>query len=243
MWQGEGSDPFAPVASEPSAQAPDVLPAEQQPETEISDQTTSSDEAAPVTPQPVSDESAATPQDINDLSATTEDLATDDNESAHMVPIHWTASESIDHARSKKWYAGAAIIAAIIIVGLVVLDIFRIIDLMTMITTGVLVIMMLIAVFMVTKKPVREIDYILTESGLTIAGQLHPFNEFRGFGVRHQGALWQLVLLPVKRFGLSVTMFIHEDQGEEIVDTLGMILPMEDVKTDLIDNITRRLKI
>ena len=71
----------------------------------------------------------------------------------------------------------------------------------------------------------------------------HGFNEYRAFGVRKDGALWQLVLLPVKRFGLPTAMFINEDQGEKIVDFVGARLPMEKVEMDTADKISRRLKL
>ena len=179
-----------------------------------------------------------------DEQTTEDDFAkTNPPQVGHFVPIRWTASEAIEHTRGKNWYIAAVAVAVLLVLALAALDIFKIMDLMSAITTGALVVIILVAVIMVAKKPPRDIDYILTENGLTIAGQLHPFSEFRAFGVRKIGALWQLVLLPVKRFGMGVTLFIHEDQGEDIVDTLGAILPMEDVKTDLVDNISRKLKI
>jgi hypothetical protein len=148
--------------------------------------------------------------------------------------IIWTASESVDHQRGKIWYLVAILVAAAI-VGLAIWT--------KQYTMGGLAIIMLIAVIVVVRKPAREINYELSDAGLTIDGRLRPFEEFRAFGVRRDGALWQLVLIPVKRFGLAVTMFIHDDQGEQIVDALGGRLPMEDVPVDMVDKLTRRLKL
>jgi hypothetical protein len=100
-----------------------------------------------------------------------------------------------------------------------------------------------VALLTVSHRPARELHYTLTSDGLTVEDQTRPFSDFRAFGVQQYGAMWQLVLIPVKRFGLSVTMFIHDDQGEEIVDALGTRLPMEEVKIDLLDKIIHRLKI
>jgi hypothetical protein len=83
----------------------------------------------------------------------------------------------------------------------------------------------------------------LTDQGLHVDGQLHRYDEFRAFGVRRDGALWQIVLIPVKRFGLSLTMYIQEEQGESIVDALGARLPMENVQADAVDKLIRKLKI
>lgn len=264
MQRQDATDPFAPTASAPPVETPGVAPVDQQPEAESNpDQTASSGGAVGAVPviatapptQASSSTSAPARADIDNLSDTAEDLAapdeateeqieeTDDDQLPHMVPIRWTASEAIDHVRGKSWYIVAFSVVVVVVLGLAALAWFNIITLMTAISTGVLAVIMLATVLVVAKKPSGEIDYILTESGLTIAGRLHPFNEFRAFGVRRLGGLWQLVLIPVKRLGMSVTMFINEDQGEAIVDTLGAILPMEDIKPDIVDSITRKLKI
>lgn len=157
--------------------------------------------------------------------------------------IHWTASDSIEHHRGQGWYFGLIGIVVAISALLVVLYLFDIFSLTTSVTTEILVLVMLAALLVVTRQPPREVQYTLTDEGLAIDNQLHPFSEFRAFGVRKVGAMWQLVLIPVKRFGFSVTMFINEDQGEKIVDEFGARLPMEDIKPDFIDNLIRRLKI
>ena len=159
------------------------------------------------------------------------------------VEIRWTASDSIEHERGKGWYIMVAAVTLAILAGLVTLWFFNIIELFTAITTGILVIIMLVTLLVVTRKPAHQVEYLMTDSGITMDEKLHPFSEFRAFGVQPVGAMWQLVLIPVKRFGINVTMFIQEDQGEQIVDALGARLPMEDVKNDLVDNIIRRLKI
>ncbi|MCL2280466.1 hypothetical protein FWC31_01080 [Candidatus Saccharibacteria bacterium] len=159
--------------------------------------------------------------------------------SVRALNISWTASESIDYERGVLWYVMAVLVALAIIglnfwyqgVG------FSSISIAVLVVTG------FAALLMVLRRPARELKYTLTDEGLTIEGQLRPFSDFRSFGVVQDGALWQLVLIPIQRFGLSVTMHIHSDQGEAIVDALGARLPMENVKVDLLDKITRRLKI
>jgi len=190
-------------------------------------------EAQPETPATAEDEQDSTQQ------PTTEKT----KPKAAPVEIHWTASDGIDHQRGRGWYIGVIVIVVAISALLATLAFFEIFSLTTSITTEILVVVMAAALFVVTRLPAREVKYTLTDAGLTIEGQLHPFSEFRAFGVRRAGATWQLVLIPVKRFGASVTMFIHESQGEEIIDELGVRLPMEDVKNDLMDNLIRRLKI
>jgi hypothetical protein len=51
------------------------------------------------------------------------------------------------------------------------------------------------------------------------------------------------VFLPKKRFSPSVSIYFPEESGEQIVDILGSILPMEKIKLDFIDRIVRKLKL
>ena len=150
-----------------------------------------------------------------------------------LDPIQWTASDAVEHERSKSWYIVVTLIAALIIGVAIWIGQWSL---------AVLIFIILIAIFVVVRKPAHEIRYELSSDGLSIDGQLRPISEFRAFGVRHDGALWQLVLIPIKRFGLSVTTFINEDQGEQIVDLLGTVLPMEEVGSDFVDSLSKKLK-
>ena len=103
---------------------------------------------------------------------------------------------------------------------------------------------MLGAIIVSSKKPYQELEYKLTPEGLSIQNQLHPYGEFRAFGVNQlDNGLWQLSLIPVKRFGMTVTAFIGEDQGEQIVDILGARLPMEEIRTSFADKLIERFKL
>lgn len=166
-----------------------------------------------------------------------------DDEQPQMLEIHWTAGEAPEHEHDTKWKLTLIFTTLAIILGLAALAFFKFLPLVTTISAGVLVILMAIAMFMVAKKPPRDIDYVLTEQGITIDGQLHPFAEFRAYGVREVGALWELVLIPVKRFGLGYTAFIQDDQGEAIVDALGARIPMEKVDDTWIDRLSRAMKL
>ena len=177
-----------------------------------------------------------------DAAPTTDDTDADDNQ-PQTFEIHWTAGEAPEHEHGAKWKMTLIFTTIAIILGLATLTIFKFLPLVTTVSAGVLAILIMIAMFMVAKKPPRDIDYILTEQGITIDGELHLFAEFRAYGVREIGALWELVLIPVKRFGLGYTAFIQEDQGEAIVDALGARLPMEKVEDTWIDRLSRAMKL
>ncbi|MDR1969993.1 MAG: hypothetical protein LBQ11_01440 [Candidatus Nomurabacteria bacterium] len=152
--------------------------------------------------------------------------------------ISWSASESIDHERNIGWY----IVAIVVVLALIGLNLWLQGINFGSISFAALILVIFVALLTVSHRPARELHYTLTDEGVSIEEQLHPFNEFRAFGVHHDGTLWQLVLIPVKRFSFSITIFIHDDQGEAIVDALGTRLPMENVKTDWLDKIVNKLK-
>ncbi len=160
-----------------------------------------------------------------------------------IEPISWTASESISQQRSSKWYGILTAIFLVLLVGDVLLFIFHVMDLITVICFGVLVVAMFIAILGSTKIPSREISYVLSSEGISINGQVRHFDEFRAFGVRKHGGLWQLVLIPVKRFGMEIVSYIDEQHGEQIVDILASFLPMEEVPENSVDKLIDRLKI
>ena len=153
--------------------------------------------------------------------------------------IKWTASESIDHERGVLWYVIAVILAA----AAIGLSWWLLDSLFSKISSTVLVAVIFLTIMTVSRRPARELNYVLDDEGLMIEGQRYPFDAFSAFGVCQDGALWRLTLIPVKRFGFAVTMYIHDDQGEKIVDALGARLPMQEVKIDLLDKIVHKLKI
>ena len=48
-------------------------------------------------------------------------------------------------------------------------------------------------------------------------------------------------MLPVKRFAPSVNVYFPPENGEQIVDVFGAVLPMEEVKQDFIDRLSEKL--
>ena len=160
-----------------------------------------------------------------------------------IEPISWTASESVSQQRSGKWYGVLTAIFLVLLIGDVLLFIFHVMDLMTVICFGVLVVAMFIAILGSTKIPSHEISYVLSGEGISINGQVRHFDEFRAFGVRKHGGLWQLVLIPVKRFGMEIVSYIDEQHGERIIDILASFLPMEEVPENSVDKLIDRLKI
>ncbi len=150
-------------------------------------------------------------------------------------PIHWQANEYIHHDRSPLWF----IVFSIVIIALILLAIF----VLNSITFAVLIPVMAAALIVYTRRPPRILDYTLSSKGLFINDQLYPFSEFKSFGVIKDGAEYSVMLIPVKRFHLGVSVYFPNEAGEVIVDMLGARLPMRDLELDLLDRVTRKLRI
>ena len=148
--------------------------------------------------------------------------------------VNWEAREYILRDKSGLWYVGLAVIA----VGLSLLAIF-----LKQWTFLALVIVATIALVLYTTRKPRTLHYSLSDDGLTEGNNLYTYDEFRSFGVLNEENHYSIVLIPKKRFGMRVTVFFPETEGEQIVDIFGARLPMEPVKPDALDKLVRWLRI
>jgi hypothetical protein len=152
------------------------------------------------------------------------------------IPVTWTAHEYVHPEKSPTWFA----IFIIVVLGLISIDIF----ILKSYTFSALVIVMAIALIIYTRRPPREITYALSaHQGLYVAERLYHFSEFKSFGLIKDGEHNSIMLMPVKRFSLGVSVYFPEEVGEKVVDILGHQLPMEELKLDVIDVIVRKLRL
>jgi len=148
--------------------------------------------------------------------------------------ISWKAEEYIVRDHNTWWYVGLFVIGAAFCVLAFFLKAW---------TFLALIILSIIAILTSSLRPPRTISYTLNKEGLTEAGKLHKYDEFKAFGILKEDSHFSAVLIPKKRFGLSVKVYFPEGSGEAIVDALGARLPMEEVKLDFLDKIVNFLRI
>jgi len=148
-------------------------------------------------------------------------------------PIIWSSIDSSSTNKSAKWYLMLVAISLVIIL----IDIF----LLKSYTLSAVIVVSVIALIIYTKGPVNEINYKLSDKGLYINDKIHPYEDFKSFGLSKDGDRYVLVLVPMKRFGQSFYVYFPEQYGEEIVDMMGQRIPMVEMKTNTIDNIIRRI--
>lgn len=160
---------------------------------------------------------------------------TADEDASASEPVHWQAHEYVHHEKNAVWF----IVFGLVTLSLMAIAIFVIKDL----SFAILVPVMAAALLVYTYRPPRLLDYTLSKHGLHVNDRLYSFNEFKGFRVVHDGQEYSIMLVPTKRFKLGVSVYFPEDAGEAIVDMLGARLPMEDFHLDLVDKITRKLRL
>ena len=149
-------------------------------------------------------------------------------------PISWQAEEYVVREHNAGWYFGLIIITA----GLIALSVW-----LKWWTFLVLVVLSVVTILISNLRPPRKIQYSLDNDGLKEGDRLHKFEDFKAFGILKEGNNFSAILIPKKRFGLSVKVYFPGDSGEAIVDALGARLPMEQVKLDFLDKIVNFLRI
>ncbi len=152
------------------------------------------------------------------------------------VPVNWTASEYVHPDKNGLWY----VLFVVIVLGLIASDIF----LLKSYTFSVLVVVMAISLVVYIRRPPREVQYTLSaKQGLYIGEKLYNLADFKSFGLIRDGEHHSIMLIPLKRFATGVSVYFPEEAGERIVDILGGILPMENLKLDMIDIVVRKLRL
>lgn len=149
-------------------------------------------------------------------------------------PISWQAEEYITRDHNAGWYIGLFVVGA----GLIALSIF-----LKWWTFLVLVALSIVTILISNLRPPRKIQYTLDDKGLKEGDRLHKYEDFKAFGILKEGNHFSAILIPKKRFSLSIKVYFPGDSGEVIVDALGARLPMEQVKLDFLDKIVNFLRI
>jgi hypothetical protein len=242
----------APIISQPVRSQPVVQPTSlpiQQPVAIQSPIATPQPQAMPIAPVvPITQPNIPTSLPINDNVPTDiympeeqvasvdepENSEPDDDEDLEEESIHWVASESISQEKSSVWF----IVFAVIVIGLIAFDVFF----LKSYTFSVLVVVMSLALVILNRRPPSQVDYVLSpDHGVYVGEVLHSFDEFKSFGVINDNGNNLIKLMPLKRFSIGLSVYFPTEMGEVIVDILGARLPMEDLKLDVVDTVTRKL--
>lgn len=147
--------------------------------------------------------------------------------------IEWEASEYVHHEKGALWIIGLVLVALLCVA---IAAWFRL-----WMFAALLAVMAITFGYFGMRKP-RVIKYKLSDSKLSIGQMSYPLNMFKAFGVIQDGALYTVRLIPTKRFAPAIMIYFAEEDGERIVDILGAHMPMEKMRTDVIDVLMRQLR-
>ncbi len=151
-----------------------------------------------------------------------------------LNPVSWEAEEYIVKGHNFLWYLGLFVIGGLLATLAILFN---------SISFLILIIVSIITILFFTFRPPRKIKYTLDKDGLREGKLLHPYSNFRAFGILKEENHYSAVLIPKKRLSLAVKVYFPGGSGEAIVDALGARLPMEEVKLDFLDKIVNFLRI
>ena len=150
-------------------------------------------------------------------------------------PIQWQAPEYSQERRSPWWFIAFWLVTALLM--------FFAAFVVKSWSFAILVPAMAAALMIYSHRPPHILSYVLSSKGIYINEKLHPMGEFRSFGIIKDETIPSLMLIPVKRFRPGLTVHFPAEIGETIVDLLGSRIPMQELKIDVLDQITRKLHI
>ena len=148
--------------------------------------------------------------------------------------VSWQASEFVDHQKSGGWIV-LFFIASVILCAAAYL-------LMRSILSVVVIAVALTAFAVVAFQKPRTLTYSLLGTTLRIGERRFKYDDFRSFSVVRDGALWSVVLHPLKRFMPALTIYFAQEDGEKIFDTLASHLPQEEHQLDSVDRLMRKIR-
>ncbi len=162
------------------------------------------------------------------------DEVSQNKESAAAQEVAWTASEYISHEKGTGWYAwlGGAVSLIAILVYFFTRDVL---------STIVMVIIGIAFGAFAARKP-NELQYVVNSQGVSIGPRQFIFDEFKSFSVVDEGPIRSIVLSPLKRFTLPISIYYAPDDEQKITDTLSLYLPYEDKQHDLVDQAMKKIR-
>lgn len=149
-------------------------------------------------------------------------------------PISWTASEFVHSQRDIVWFGAffGALIAICVGIYIFVKDIIASVSILT---AGILFLIM------VVKKP-RAMQYSITDNGISIGEKFYDFSSFKSFNLSANNGISSVDLIPIKRFGAEISIFLPPEQGQTIVNLLSTHLPHDERVGNKLDALAKKLR-
>lgn len=150
------------------------------------------------------------------------------------APVGWTASEYVAHDKNAGWYLLVVLGAAGL--GAAIYAISR--DKVSPVV--VLIFGIALAAFG-ARKP-RVLDYAIDGIGVHIGQRVYPYGMFKSFSVIQEDATRSILLMPLQRFNLPISIYYDPADEDKIIESLSAYLPHEDRKVGMLDNFMRKIR-
>jgi hypothetical protein len=160
---------------------------------------------------------------------------TADNQQRDGDSINWTASEFVQHDKKANWYLILAFVTlAVAALSYLLLgkDIFAP---SVVITLGV--------VFGIagSRKP-RILDYSISGYGLSVGQKHFNYEDFKSFSLLSEGQVSTVLLMPSKRFSPTLTLYVPEEETDDVMNALGSFLPLEQHDVGYVDKFLGKIR-
>jgi hypothetical protein len=151
----------------------------------------------------------------------------------HIDTITWTASEYMMNEKSFAWFLSLALIG--ILIGGAIYWITS-----DMVAAGLILAMITIFGIFAAQKP-RSLEYIIDNRGLKIGPKVYPYQRFKSFAVIDEDGIFSVMLLPMQRFMVPISVYYDQKNEDKIVKTLSAYLPMEERGHDWVEQLMRTI--
>ena len=88
----------------------------------------------------------------------------------------------------------------------------------------------------------KQQQYRLDQNGIGISDKYYGYDDFRSFTIAPEEAFAGIVLMPLKRFGVPITIYYAPDDEEKILTILSDHMPFEEYRGDPVEDLMRHIR-
>jgi len=150
--------------------------------------------------------------------------------------VSWQATEFIEHHHGSGWYAMLALSTA----ALAIVVFFS--SSHDAIATIIIMVLGVVVGMYASHKP-GTANYEISNTGLKVNDKTYRYGDYKSFAVINEGDLSSINLIPLKRFMPPISAYFENQDEEKITKALGNHLPYEQHRLDIIERLSRRLRL
>lgn len=160
------------------------------------------------------------------------------NQHKKLPMVTWQAKEFIENHKNPLWFVGLGVVTLVIATIVYFYSGSR--GEREILSPIVITIMGIIFGVFASRKP-QTLDYVIDNHGIQIGSKHYQFSQFKSFALMSEGGPVSILLLPLKRFMPSISLYYVDTDQEKIVEALSSYLPMEQRSHDLTDRLMHKI--